>query len=135
MPSSVERQERGWPAHFTLADRCVFSRNTLLTASSGAVVVVSTVGLLKRIDKDGYSEVNPGNYYETAVFRAEACEYGFRANVSQQVTGLGSRCGLSDPEDLMGADAMHEAMVNEVTQKLELEVISPYVEVDDADDH
>ena len=39
----VKRTERGYPGHFILSHRCVFTRNTLLEYGETRVIV-STVG-------------------------------------------------------------------------------------------
>ena len=66
----IKKTERGWPAHFICADRCVFHRNTLLEYQN-IKIVVSTVGLMHSFLKKGeFEEIGLNRYYETMVFHA-----------------------------------------------------------------
>jgi hypothetical protein len=56
----------GLPLHFICSDRCMFH-----LATKVGNYLVSSVGLMKHPDKDGFSPVGSSGYYETMVFRTE----------------------------------------------------------------
>ena len=66
----VTRTERGWAAHFIMAERCKFRRNTLLTLGETTEgIIVSTVG--SYYDRDGeLITIGWDRYYETKAFQA-----------------------------------------------------------------
>ena len=117
----VTRTERGWAGHFCCSDRCQFHRNTLLECGEERIVV-STVGAFAPYEKDyGTIGVNPNRYYETKAFKAVFSRYViWDVNVGQRVSfdspwSLGDKPNMADNK----ADAMHEAVVAELTARLE----------------
>lgn len=121
----VTRTERGWAGHFCASSNCRFRRNTLLQCG-GRRIVVSTVGnywprplpgepMPKKPD-----EIGCDCYYETMAFRAEKIGEYWEARMSKQVN-FESQWSIEHADD--GADAeandMHEAVVAELTKRLE----------------
>ena len=115
--TTVKRTERGWAGHFICAQRCLFRRNTLLEAAE-IRVVVSTVGLMQDND-DGFREIGCNRYYETMAFHAlrEQDRY-WDADVSRQVS-FDSNWAIDNLDADDKANDMHEAVVDELTKKLE----------------
>jgi hypothetical protein len=114
----VTRTERGWAGHFICADRCRFRRNTLLECGD-VRIVVSTVGLMKHPGEEAFSEVGYQRHFETMAFHAHrvAGRY-WDADESREVTfDSPSQIADQDADDL--ANDMHEAVVVELTSKLE----------------
>lgn len=122
---SVKRTERGWAGHFICGHYCRFRRNTLLENDSRGIVV-STVGAM--FTKDRLETVGAfGRYYETMAFEAKSEPPYTEANVNEQLSfdSPWSICA-EHPDELSpgvdnDADAMHEAVVMELTAKLEKE--------------
>lgn len=87
MEQTVKTTERGWAAHFAMANRCLFHRNTLVEYKY-VKVVVSTVGLC--IEKFEYNrqhtftKIGHNRYYETKVFIADDTVF-HDADASQQL--------------------------------------------------
>lgn len=104
----MKRLERGWPAHYCCANRCLFRRNTLLDDR----IIVSTVGLC--VGTDGYREIGDERYYETMAFYADASEYH---NVVD-FKGIAMLKTLNVLDD-MKANTMHEDAVNEIIARME----------------
>lgn len=115
--NEVKRTERGWAGHFICSDMCKFRRNTLLEYN-GKAVVVSTVGAMFN-SKGKLEEIGIGRHYETMAFYAGDSEYK-DANVSKEIffdSGWALKWhkdGYIDNE----ANAMHEKVVEELTEKL-----------------
>lgn len=129
MDEQIKRTERGWPAHFVCASRCLFRRNTLLEKGE-LRVVVSTVGAFKPdIDKKGYHEIGLGRHYETMAFMAKKEfapppakkeKFYWHADVQKQIPLSGKIAIPSiEFEDDMSADEMHERAVAELVEKME----------------
>ena len=100
-------QERGWPGHFILADRCKFRRNTLVTEGERRIVVSTVGGLLSG------DTVGSGRYFETMAFEAALDPDGYwDADVSRQVS-LDVRCAIDHYEASADREAneMHDAAV------------------------
>lgn len=120
----VKRTERGWGGHFICASRCRFRRNTLLECN-GQSVVVSTVGNMRDPLDGSISTVGAGRYYETMAFVAHKDGAYMEADVQQQLSfdAPWSICAESVealPEDVDNrADQMHEAVVVELTERLQ----------------
>lgn len=119
--NEVKRSERGWPGHFIGAYDCIFRRNTLLECD-GQFVVVSTVGryLPKKYGKVETIGIN--RYFETMAFMSDENDQKFHdADVSKEVK-FESNWAIStyDPESDIAANEMHEAVVKELTEKLQM---------------
>ena len=116
--SEVTREERGWAGHYICANLCRFRRNTLLTCGARRIVV-STVGAQETRARDGFEEIGLHRYYETMAFEAEMTDGYWDADVHRQVDFAAPwrviHVGLSADAE---ANAMHEAVVAELTAKL-----------------
>lgn len=113
--SDVIRTERGWAGHFVCADSCRFRRNTLLTYND-IKIVVSTVGLMKIDNK--FDTVGVGRYFETMAFHADEDKRYFDADISKQVY-FDSDWAIAELDADDKANEMHEAVVAEISTKLE----------------
>lgn len=122
----VTREERGWAGHFICADRCRFRRNTLLTCGDVSIVV-STVGLMdKRLfpnalgaAETGFEEVGLGRHYETMAFHSDPANTRYHdMDVTREVS-FDSEWAISEIDADDRANDMHEAVVKEITGKLE----------------
>ena len=116
----VTTRERGWPAHFCSADLCRFRRNTLLEAFDPAgrriqAVVVSTVGMWVPLKESKFSEVGVGRLFETMAFASMEDRID-GADVQRNVP-FDSPWRLNEI-DVVKADAMHEAVVAEIQNKM-----------------
>lgn len=112
----VEIVERGWVGHFILGHRCRFRRNTLVSCGDKRVVV-STVGQLRNMKDNGFEEVGHNRYFETMAFVAVHDGRYWDADVSRNVPFLSEwSIGEVDADD--DANDMHEAVVNEIKNKL-----------------
>lgn len=113
----VKRQERGWGGHFICADRCRFRRNTLLTYNY-IEIVVSTVGLMKSLDRNEFETIGYERYYETMAFFADSEDIRYHdIDVGREVS-FDSEWSINkvDVDDM--ANDMHEAVVKEISNKL-----------------
>lgn len=114
-------EERGWPAHLIVADRCRFRRNTLV--QSGAIaVVVSTVGDFYESHKDiNPTTVGSERYYETRAFYAQEDEDGYLDANTAREFALKGETGIAyySAESDRAANLMHENAVSEVCQRIE----------------
>jgi hypothetical protein len=110
----VIRTERGWAGHFICADQCRFRRNTLLELAE-ARIVVSTVG--DNWYKDKLLSIGPERYFETMAFYAEIFDDKcWDADISKQIS-FDSDGYLDENADYIGANDMHETVVEEITDK------------------
>ena len=132
----VTRTERGWAGHFCCSDRCQFHRNTLLECGEERIVVstvgayrppmavVSTVGAYRSpmAEDNKFDSIGYNRWYETMAFHAENKAGCWEADVSRDA-GFKSPWSINVPPDMpytdMQADAMHEAVVAELTARLE----------------
>jgi len=122
----VKRTERGWAGHFICADRCLFRRNTLLELNDTRIVI-STVGAMipynSDLDKTGEQEIEEiglDRYFETVAFHAKlVLDKYWDADVSKQIY-FDSNWALSSKtkNDDEKANEMHEAVVDEITERL-----------------
>jgi len=122
--AEVKRTERGWVAHFVCASRCAFRRNTLLECGEQRVVV-STVGNMRKlaVEGPGTEEIGIGRFYETMAFRAVFEDPYWEADISNQVNFESPRAISDAKQDAdLRANAMHEAVVAEISGKLQEEV-------------
>lgn len=116
--NEVKRTERGWAGHFICSSRCRFRRNTLLEYKE-TKIVVSTVGLMESTLNDRqFDYVGWERAYETMVFHAtwQQGKY-WDSDVSQEVYVQG-QWGLPNLDDDDKANDMHEAVVDEMTQRI-----------------
>jgi hypothetical protein len=115
----VTRREVGTPGHHCLSDRCMFRRHTQLSTPDGDVVSVSTVGLLKMDCQKEFFEVGPNRYFETIVFLKYSPIHHIAFTSPSSISEI--------PADMSEVDAAHEAVVDEITERMKsgkLEVIS-----------
>ena len=114
---NVTRIERGWAGHFICADRCRFRRNTLLVCGE-VRIVVSTVGLMRRIDDKGFETVGHNRHFETMAFHADSENRRFwDADVQRQLS-FNSPWRIEEVDADDRANDMHEAVVAEITERL-----------------
>lgn len=115
--SGVIRTERGWAGHFICANRCRFRRNTLLTYND-IMIVVSSVGLMEIDGK--FDTIGAGRHFETMAFHADKNDKRFfDADVSKQVF-FDSDWAIAEIDADDKANEMHEAVVAEISTKLEI---------------
>lgn len=112
----VKREERGWASHFCCSDRCQFHRSTLLEYNDVSIVV-STIGRYMLHNKDyRFEEVGFGRYFETMVFYADDSEY---KNADVERDTIYFECpDNNDPDDEIGANDIHEKVVDMFVEKL-----------------
>lgn len=112
----VIRTERGWAGHFICANRCRFRRNTLL-AYNEIKIVVSSLGLMEIDGK--FDTVGAGRHFETMAFHADKNDKRyFDADVSKQVY-FDNDWAIAEVDADDKANEMHEAVVAEISTKLE----------------
>ncbi len=113
--SGVIRTERGWAGHFIGAASCYFRRNTLLSYKD-IKIVVSTVGLMEINGK--FEKIGVGRYYETMAFHSKYNDTRYHdADVSMEI-GFESPWAISELDADDKANEMHEAVVDEISNKL-----------------
>lgn len=108
-------QERGWPGHHILANRCKFRRNTLVSEGERRIVV-STVG--GRLDNE---TVGSERYFETMAFEAALDPDGYwDADVSRPFR-FGAKCAVDhyEPSADQEANEMHDGAVAATVALLE----------------
>lgn len=112
----VVRTERGWAGHFICANRCRFRRNTLLVHND-IKIIVSSVGLMEMDGK--LVTLGAGRHFETMAFHADENDKRyFDADVSKQVH-FDSDWAIAEVDADDKANEMHEAVVAEISAKLE----------------
>lgn len=126
---TVTRTERGWAGHFCAAASCLFRRNTLLECGK-IKIVVSTVGLMQNslygrkdlqysaLAKNRFDTIGLDRYYETMAFHANPKDARYHdIDVTRQVKFESQwSIGTLDADDK--ANLMHEAVVEEISQKM-----------------
>jgi hypothetical protein len=122
---SVKSTERGWAGHYCCADRCMFRRNTLVEASNGIKLVVSSVGAMRKIGAkdsslDSYESVGCGRFYETMVFHADNNGKYIDADVCRNVTPSKKRWFVKELNENSDNEAndVHQGIVSYVALKL-----------------
>jgi hypothetical protein len=131
MTSIIKRTERGWAGHFICAHDCLFRRNTLLENSeTGAKIIVSTVGLMRR--GESIETIGFNRYYETMAFAAEHNGRYWDARVSREVD-FDSPWSIAELDADDKANDMHEAVVQELRNKMILGYEPPAAPVFDED--
>ena len=113
----VKKIERGWPGHFICADRCLFRRNTLITYRD-IKIVVSTVGLMVNPNGDGFETVGHDRYFETMAFYADEEDERYSDADTSKVLDFDSNFAISELDADDKANDMHEAVVDEIVEKL-----------------
>ena len=113
----MKRTERGWAGHFICADRCLFRRNTLIEHGD-IKIVVSTVGLMRDFEENGFKEVGSDRYYETVAFHADENDVRYHdINVERQVY-FNSDWAISELDADDKANVMHDNVVTEIANGL-----------------
>ena len=113
----VKRTERGWAGQFCCSYRCEYHRNTLLEYN-GVKVVVSTVGRLRKDMISGaYEDLGYKRYFETMAFMAKKDDKYNDADVDREIQ-FDAKWSLPSPDMELEADAMHEDVVTELSQRL-----------------
>lgn len=119
----VQRTERGWGGHFICGHRCLFRRNTLIEYEA-IKIVVSTVGMMQDWSAPGFpneisfEQVGHNRYYETMAFHSDPDDTRYHdADVSRQVY-FESPWSIDHLDADDEANAMHEAVVQEIAGRL-----------------
>nr|DAN28986.1 MAG TPA: hypothetical protein [Caudoviricetes sp.] len=124
MSEKVKRTERGWCGHFIGSTDCLYHRNTLLKYGEQKVVV-STVGRYMPIaqrqeywkhGKVAFDTVGHNRYFETMAFLADDSQY-HDVDVTKRI-GFSSNWELDKPDMEMEADAMHDAVCDEIAEDM-----------------
>ena len=118
--TTVKRTERGWAGHFICAHRCRYHRNTLLELGD-VRIVVSTVGNMHTGDAKEPEMIGAGRYYETMAFYAHQDGAYVEADVCRGEIPFKSNWSLDrwqDDDIDLQADAMHEAVVAEISERM-----------------
>lgn len=125
----VKRTERGWGAHFILADRCLFRRNTLLEYKDRKWIV-STVGNCISRSTNEPDTVGHNRWYETMIFEGEM-QNGYIDILVDKAIRTENDWGIwgESWEEVMNkyhapdnaANDMHELIVNEMIEKIQEE--------------
>ena len=120
--SKIITSERGWPGHYILGARCMFTRNTLVEYGEQKVVV-STVGMQLDIHTPPlgtvYEEIAAGRYYETLSFAGALSNIDtVEADVSREVSTK-LPWAIAEQFKNVEANIMHEATVVEVSALME----------------
>jgi hypothetical protein len=112
--------ERGWAGHFSLADQCLFRRNTLIEYGEKRVVVSTVGNCYPHHTKGELYYIRPGDVvYETLVFLAEHRGGYWEADCLEELDAY--LLHESEYETGMGdlkANAMHEDMVRKFAQEM-----------------
>lgn len=122
----IKRTERGWAGHFICGVDCNWRRNTLVEDENGRGIVISSVGALPKLDRNGirieWQEIGLNRYYETMIFIAK--QYGIftEADVTQKrcVAGL-PWCVSQKPNGKtdLEAEEIHEKHVKYVMENFD----------------
>ena len=120
-PKEVHITERGWAGHYV---DCLYRRNTLLQSSDNISVVVITEG--KRLVDGKIVKVGKGRYYQTYAYYAQDNEYrDIDTNCPLYFNSEWMIDHYNEISDLV-ADAMHEAVVAELMDKMSKGIVELY---------
>jgi hypothetical protein len=114
--------ERGWIAYYICAERCRFRRNTLIEFGKRRVVVVSVGLFYAKPDDKEPDTVGHNRYYETCVFHAKRAGHYWDIDVNRPIYNYENPNQITTWKPLNSdqrANDMHEAIVCEITAKLE----------------
>ena len=113
----MKTTERGWSGHFCCAERCRFRRNTLIEHGD-IKIVVSTVGLMPKLDGKGWETIGVDRHYETMAFHADYSDTRYHdADVSKQIS-FDSEWAISEVDADDRANGMHDTAVKEICKRL-----------------
>lgn len=121
-------KERGWPGHFCNAKDCLYRRNTLIMRPFpffvDKAIVVSTVGNYRPNEQKGVDAPHMlgfNRYYETMAFMSDMNDPYLDADVRKEVSFDSNWCldSWEDDDIDLQADEMHNAVVEEISEKLE----------------
>ena len=124
---TVYTEERGWPGHFCGAKDCRYKRNTLVRSPSrfaDKAIVVSTVGDYRPNEQKGVNTpemIGLNRYYETMAFMSDMNDPYLDADIRKEISFDSNWCldSWEDDDIDLQADAMHNAVVKEISEKLE----------------
>lgn len=115
----VKRTERGWREHL-MPSNCQFRRNTLIEFNNTKVVVYTTGAMKNMVSPTvftRYLEIAPGRHYETHAFIARLEDEYFVADLSKEIK-IKHINYIAKLDAAPRANNMHEAVVNEITDRL-----------------
>jgi len=114
---SVIRTERGWAGHCCVSRDCLFRRNTLLQKDN-VFVVVSTVGNWIPLNATRVQEIGAGRFFETMVFLSKESDQEYHDIDASKQIHFDANWNLLKPAMDNEANDMHEAVVEEITDRL-----------------
>lgn len=118
MEKQVTRTERGWTGHYICSYKCLFRRNTLLEYGD-VKVVVSTVGAQLESDiPRRFDTVGADRYYETRAFMADMDDTRFYDIDVGKMLVVDSNTAIDHLDADDEANDMHEAVVEEMAEKM-----------------
>jgi len=109
-------KERGWPAHFIAADRCLFFRNTLVEHEE-TKIVVSTIGRWLG-HNDEVETIGHNRYFETMAFYSKEDKFDDAITAVPLLLDGKVAVDHATPEADIEANEMHDNRVKEVKRKL-----------------
>jgi len=123
--SEIIRTERGWAGHFIDSASCNYRRNTLLEYEDRRIVI-STIGNYRPNLEDKPQQIGHERYYETMAFYARKSGPYWESDVRNMIEissaqGIYANNARELPIDVdLQADAMHEAVVEEMIARIVL---------------
>jgi hypothetical protein len=127
----IERTERGWAGHFACGYRCRFHRNTMLFCpATGVRIIVSTVGAMMGRDMKGEAlrrneKIAYQRYYETVAFHTIGNDTEFYDIDVGRPIYFDAPWEINQEWADNEANAMHEAAVAEIAEKMATGQIRP----------
>ena len=109
--------ERGWAGHFICANRCRFRRNTLIEHDRKKIVV-STVGLMETLDRQGFDTVGYERYYETMAWHSDKKDKRYHDMDVEKPVYFDSEWAINKIDADDKANIMHDNVVKEICKKL-----------------